>query len=41
MALTWGYVIDGFRPDRWDIIGAAVCLIGMLIIVFGPRGAPT
>ena len=41
MALAWGYVLDGFRPDRWDIIGAAVCLIGMLIIFFGPRGAPT
>ena len=41
MALGWGYVVDGFRPDRWDLIGAAVCLIGMLIIVFGPRGGTT
>ena len=41
MALAWGYVVDGFRPDRWDIIGAAVCLVGVLIIFFGPRGAPT
>lgn len=41
MALAWGYVVDGFRPDRWDILGAVVCLVGMLIIFFGPRGAPT
>lgn len=41
MALAWGYFIDGFRPDRWDLLGAAVCLVGMSIIFFGPRGAPT
>lgn len=40
MALAWGYVVDGFRPDRWDIVGAAVCLVGVLIIFFGPRGTP-
>lgn len=41
MALGWGYLVDGFRPDRWDIIGAAVCLVGVLIVLFGPRaGAP-
>ncbi len=40
MALAWGYFVDGFRPDRWDIIGAAVCLVGVLIIFFGPRGTP-
>ncbi len=39
MALTWGYVIDGFRPDRWDLLGAAVCFVGVLVIVFGPRAA--
>lgn len=38
MALAWGALIDGFRPDRWDLIGAAVCLVGVLIIFFGPRG---
>ena len=40
MALAWGYIVDGFRPDRWDLIGAGVCLVGVLIIYFGPRGAP-
>ncbi|HUG29530.1 MAG TPA: YnfA family protein [Candidatus Limnocylindria bacterium] len=40
MALAWGYVVDGFRPDGWDLLGAAVCFVGVLIIFFGPRGAP-
>ena len=37
MALIWGRVIDDWRPDRWDITGAAICLIGVLVILFGPR----
>jgi drug/metabolite transporter superfamily protein YnfA len=28
--------MDGFRPDRRDLLGAAVCLVGVLIIFFGP-----
>ncbi|WP_084336749.1 hypothetical protein [Actinomadura oligospora] len=28
---------DGFRPDRWDIIGAPVCLLGVAVIVYVPR----
>jgi small multidrug resistance family-3 protein len=38
LALTWGAVFDGFRPDRWDLIGAAICLAGVGLIFFGPRG---
>jgi small multidrug resistance family-3 protein len=38
LALTWAAVFDGFRPDRWDLIGAAVCLTGAGIIFFAPRG---
>ena len=36
---TWGMVADGFRPDRFDVIGAAVCLVGVAIIMYAPRGA--
>ena len=36
-AVLWGWLVDGQRPDRWDIIGAAVALAGMLVIAFGPR----
>ncbi|MEU7897961.1 YnfA family protein [Nonomuraea sp. NPDC049152] len=37
-SLAWGMVIDGFRPDRWDVIGALVCLAGVLVIMYAPRG---
>ncbi|RJU01160.1 YnfA family protein [Arthrobacter frigidicola] len=36
-SLAWGVVLDGFRPDRWDILGAGVCLAGVAIIMFAPR----
>ena len=36
-SLAWGIVADGFRPDRFDIIGAAVCLVGVSTIMFSPR----
>jgi small multidrug resistance family-3 protein len=35
-SMTWGVLFDGFRPDRWDVVGALVCLIGAGIIVMGP-----
>lgn len=38
LSLVWGRVFDGFRPDRWDLIGAGICLAGVLVIFFGPRG---
>ncbi len=39
-SLLWLWTIEGARPDRWDLIGAAVCLIGAAIILLGPRPAP-
>jgi small multidrug resistance family-3 protein len=38
-SLVWGMVVDGFRPDRWDLIGAALCLVGVAVIMYAPRGA--
>ena len=38
-SLGWLWLVEGTRPDRWDAIGAAVCLIGAAIILFGPRPA--
>jgi small multidrug resistance family-3 protein len=38
-SLAWLRVVEGVRPDRWDLIGAAVCLAGAGIILFGPRPA--
>ncbi len=37
-SLLWGMALDGYRPDRWDIAGAAVCLVGVGIIMYAPRG---
>ncbi|MFI6604456.1 YnfA family protein [Nonomuraea sp. NPDC050536] len=37
-SLIWGVVVDKFQPDRWDIIGAAICIIGVLVIMYAPRG---
>jgi small multidrug resistance family-3 protein len=36
-SLAWGMIADGFRPDRWDTIGAAICLIGVAVIMYAPR----
>ena len=36
-SLAWGIVFDGFRPDRYDIIGATICLLGVAIIMYAPR----
>ncbi|MBT4587830.1 MAG: YnfA family protein [Rhodospirillaceae bacterium] len=38
-SLMWLWRIEGLRPDRWDMIGGAICLIGAAVILFGPRGA--
>jgi small multidrug resistance family-3 protein len=36
-SLAWGILIDKFRPDRYDLIGAALCLTGVAIIMYAPR----
>lgn len=36
-SLAWGIIFDGFRPDRYDIIGAAICLLGVAVIMYAPR----
>ncbi len=38
MALLWGWQIDKIIPDRFEIIGASVVLIGVFIIMYWPRG---
>jgi small multidrug resistance family-3 protein len=37
-ALIWGVIVDGFRPDRWDVLGAAICLLGVAVMMYAPRG---
>ncbi len=36
-SLLWGMAFDGFRPDRFDLAGAGVCLIGVGLIMYAPR----
>ena len=38
-SLLWGMAFDGFHPDRWDLIGALICLVGVAIIMYVPRTA--
>ena len=38
-SLAWLWAVEGARPDRWDAIGAMICLIGAAVILFGPRAA--
>ena len=36
-ALIWLWWVERQQPDRWDILGAGIALVGMAVIVFGPR----
>jgi small multidrug resistance family-3 protein len=37
-SLVWGTIVDRFRPDRFDLIGATLCLAGVVVIMYAPRG---
>lgn len=37
LSLLWGWLIDGMRPDAFDIAGGIVSLIGVYIIMYAPR----
>src|SRR3546814_7003828 len=36
-SLLWLWTVEGLRPDRWDLGGAALCLLGAALIIYGPR----
>lgn len=38
-SLAWGVLVDGFEPDRYDLVGAVICLIGVAVIMYAPRAA--
>ncbi len=38
-SLLWMWLVEGGRPDRWDLAGGAVSILGAMIIVFGRRAA--
>ena len=39
MSLLWLWLVEQRAPDRWDLLGAGICLVGAGVILFGPRGA--
>ena len=38
-SLAWGVVVDGFRPDRYDLLGTVICLVGVAVLMYAPRAA--
>ena len=36
-SVIWLWVVEGQRPDRWDVLGSVICLVGAAIILLGPR----
>ena len=37
VAIAWMWLVDGVRPDRWDLVGAAITITGMAVIAFAPH----
>ena len=38
-SLAWGMALDGFKPDRYDVAGALICLVGVAVIMYSPRAS--
>jgi small multidrug resistance family-3 protein len=38
MSILWGWIVDNIKPDRYDITGGVICLIGVGMIMYWPRG---
>lgn len=38
-AIMWGWLVERHPPDRWDVLGGAVCIAGSALILLAPRGA--
>ncbi len=38
-SMGWMWLVEGAKPDRWDIAGVGICLLGAAIILLAPRGA--
>ena len=38
-SLVWLVLVEGKFPDRWDLLGGLICIVGANVIIFGPRPA--
>jgi small multidrug resistance family-3 protein len=36
-SLVWLWLAEGFRPDRWDVAGVLLCVVGAAVILWAPR----
>lgn len=36
-SLLWGHFVDGWQPDKFDVLGAVIALVGVVVIVWGRR----
>jgi small multidrug resistance family-3 protein len=39
LSLLWGWAVDRMSPDRYDIAGVCLCLAGVAVMMYAPRGA--
>lgn len=37
LSLLWGWLIDANTPDRFDLVGASIALVGVGVVRYGPR----
>lgn len=37
VAILWLWIVDGIRPDRWDLMGGTIAILGMFVIMFAPK----
>lgn len=37
LSMLWGWGIDGLAPDRFDVLGGTICLVGVAVIMYWPR----
>jgi small multidrug resistance family-3 protein len=39
LSVLWGWVVDRVAPDRYDLLGAVLCLLGVAVIMYVPRSS--
>jgi len=37
LAIAWGWLVDRVVPDKFDLLGAWISFLGVLVIMYAPR----
>ncbi len=37
LSILWGWAVDHIAPDRYDLVGGLICLVGVAVIMYSPR----